>query len=148
MSVKSFNFCNIRIYDIFFSGPVYIYISTKLQNRVAKYIFLIIGISTLLYNLINLLIIDLKVIKYNDSYSYLIHKVNGKTNLHRLYNIIIMYPIMYWLIQELRNTEPQLYILCIMMIIIGFIYNLYYYIKINRINKINKINKFNKKVDK
>ena len=50
-------------------------------------------------------------------------------NGHRIYNLIIMYPIFLY-IALYKNLPLYVYILLLCDIILGFIYNLYYFLKV------------------
>ena len=44
---------NVRLYDVFISGPFYIIIGLLCKNKSLKIIMLTIGIFTILYNFMN-----------------------------------------------------------------------------------------------
>jgi hypothetical protein len=119
-----------RLYDILFSGNIYIYVSTFIKIEWLKYFILLVGIMTILYNLHNFLLIDLKVIKEPiPIMKPFICKKKGKTQIHRLYNILIMYPL---LLYSTRFLSYNLSKILKIMIIIGITYNLHYYLKYNK----------------
>jgi hypothetical protein len=118
-----------RLYDIFFSSIIYIYTSTFIKITWLKYFILFVGIMTNLYNLHNLLLIDLKIIKEPISIlKPFVNVKNGKIQIHRLYNLLIMYPILNYSTRFLPNNLSRLIKI---MIIFGVIFNLYNFININ-----------------
>ncbi len=135
MTVKTifntiFNTANTRLIDVFFTGPLYLLISSYMKNVYLKYYMLIVGISNIIYNGHNYLLFDenikspflpLPILKS------LIDPKHGKTQMHRIYNLLIMYPIFTYIV--LFTKLP--YILSILLtidIFIGFFYNLYYFV--------------------
>ena len=82
----------IRLVDVFISGPLQIYISTFL-NGFLKWFMLITGISNILYNGHNWLYFN----NYIKNYITPITTIHGKTQVHRAYNLLIMYPIFLYI---------------------------------------------------
>ena len=114
---------NIRLIDVFVLGPFQLYISTLLKTPLLKIFSLYIGISTILFNGHNYLCLDSpKAICIINTPTI------GKYQIHRLYNLFIMYPIMY-IISQQPEIPKHFRILQWINIIIGFLYNLYYYAK-------------------
>jgi hypothetical protein len=125
-----FNTANTRLIDVFFTGPLQILISSYMKNVFLKYYMLIVGISNIIYNGHNYLLFDEKI---KSPYlplpilKSLIYPKYGKTQMHRIYNLLIMYPIFTYIV--LFTKLP--YILSILLtinIFIGFFYNLYYFV--------------------
>lgn len=125
-----YNTANIRLIDVFFNGPLQILISSYMKNVFLKYYMLIVGITNIIYNGHNYLLFDEKI---KSPYlplpilKSLIYAKHGKTQMHRIYNLLIMYPIFTYIV--LFTKLP--YILSILLTIdtfIGFFYNLYYFI--------------------
>jgi hypothetical protein len=68
-----------------------------------------------------------KIIKKKHSpFKHLITK-NGKTQLHRLYNLFIMYPIFIYILLHFK-LPSYLQVLFYMNIVVGFAFNLYYFV--------------------
>jgi len=119
---------NIRLIDIFFIGPLDLLISKYVENKFLKYFMIYTGVTNILYNGFNYLYLEQNIIDKN-YLGILVDKKHGKTQIHRLYNLLIMYPLM---IQVYRTTKlPKLLKKYLKInIILGFLYNLYYFILI------------------
>lgn len=121
---------NSRLIDIFVSGPLQIYISFYLKQYVFKYFMLITGISNILYNTHNYLLLDRKILqKPLPILKPFIDLNHGKRQFHRLYNLIIMYPLFFYIIMN-YHLPIYLRIMFIINIIVGFTFNLYYFLVI------------------
>ncbi len=116
----------IRLYDVLIEGLLYIYISTIIDNIILKIFMMIIGIMTIAYNLNNLMYLDYKNIK--KSYFGRLTTSQGKTQIHRLYNIFIMYPIFIYVYTRIPKEYNIIRTLFIIDIVGGIIYNGYYYL--------------------
>ena len=119
-----------RLADVFIDGPLQIYIGTLLPKYSFLQLFMIFtGLSSIVFNGHNFLYIDAKVLS-NPLIPYVVHPQNGKYQIHRVWNLLVMYPIFYIVSQrpELQNTGWILTLFRI-TIIIGFLYNLYYFIQ-------------------
>ena len=114
---------DVRIVDVFISGPLQIYVSTFLKGFL-KWFMLITGIMNILYNGHNVLFFN----NYIKNYIKPITTVHGKTQIHRIYNIIIMYPIFLYIILYCKLPRYIIILLLINMIV-GFSYNSYYLYK-------------------
>ena len=114
---------DVRIVDVFISGPLQIYVSTFLKGFL-KWFMLITGIMNIIYNGHNVLFFN----NYIKNYIKPITTVHGKTQIHRIYNIIIMYPIFLYIILYCKLPRYIIILLLINMIV-GFSYNLYYLYK-------------------
>lgn len=128
---------NTRLYDVFISGPIYILISTYINdnnsnnnsnnnNKFLKYFMLITGVLNILYNGHNYLYFNYKY-PLNPLFDKFVDRKSGKTQIHRLYNLLIMYPIflyVYWYI-KLPKLLSKIFLF---MIIIGFSFNLYNFV--------------------
>ena len=118
-----------RLYDIFFSSIIYVYTSRFIKIIWLKYFVLLTGIMTNLYNLHNFLLIDLKILKEPiHIMKPFVNIKKGKTQIHRLFNLFIMYPLLYYSTRFLPNNLSTLVKL---MVFVGSIYNLYFYLKYN-----------------
>jgi hypothetical protein len=121
---------NSRLIDLFVSGPLQIYISFYLKQYVFKYFMLITGISNILYNTHNYLLLDKKILqKPLPILKPFIDLNHGKRQFHRLYNLIIMYPLFFYIIMN-YHLPIYLRIMFIINIIVGFTFNLYYFLVI------------------
>ena len=97
-------------------------------HRFLKAYLFLEGIATILFNGYNYLHYDKKVLTlpvkllntYNDP-------VKGKPQLHRLYNLLIMYPISLYIIMTTKFDNVSLF-LYILLVVAGFIYNSYNYL--------------------
>ena len=115
---------DIRIADIFISGPLQIYISTFLQGFF-KFFMLITGISNIIFNGHNYLYFNNYIKNYIKPFTTLY----GKHQIHRVYNLIIMYPIFLYIM--LYGKLPYyLTILLFINVVLGYLYNLYNLFKI------------------
>ena len=121
-----------RLVDVFVSGPLQILISTYItRSPLLRYFMLITGIFNIIYNTDNYLLFNSTLKQPLPILKPFVHFENGKTQLHRLYNLIIMYPIfIYVLLNIVMPIEVR--ILFLINIVIGFLYNLFYYIKFSR----------------
>jgi len=121
---------NSRLIDLFVSGPLQIYISFYIKQYVLKYFMLITGISNILYNTHNYLLLDRKILqKPLPILKPFIDLNHGKRQFHRLYNLIIMYPLFFYIIMN-YHLPIYLRIMFIINIIVGFTFNLYYFLVI------------------
>ena len=111
---------DVRLVDVFISGPLQIYISTFLKGFL-KWFMLVTGISNILYNGHNVLYFN----NYIKNYIKPITTTNGKTQIHRIYNLLIMYPIFLYIMLYCKLPK-YVTIILLLNIIIGFSYNLYY----------------------
>ena len=110
---------DVRLLDIFISGPLQIYISTFLKGFL-KWFMLVTGTSNILYNGHNYLYFH----DYIKNYIKPITTTNGKTQIHRIYNLLIMYPIFLYIMLYCK-LPIYVTILLFLNIISGFSYNLY-----------------------
>ena len=93
----------VRLWDVFVLGPIYIYISTFIENIVLKLLMIGYGVITIIYNLHNYLLLDANVIdKPWKIFNKLTDRVEGKKQNHRLYNVMVMYPFFFYI---WYNTE-------------------------------------------
>ena len=118
----------IRLIDVFITGPLQIYISTFLKNEFLKYFMLITGILNIIYNGHNYLLFN-NTIKQSIPILQPFVSKDGKYQLHRIYNLVIMYPIFLYIA---LYCELPYYIRIIFFIdiFIGFLFNLYNFIKL------------------
>jgi hypothetical protein len=92
---------------------------------------LITGILNIIFNGHNFLLFNSLIKRPLPIIKQFVHVKDGKTQLHRLYNLIIMYPIFIYVL--LNIVMPiELRILLLTNIVIGFVYILVHYIKLNR----------------
>jgi hypothetical protein len=110
--IDSVDNINSRLFDIFYTVPLRLYLSQFIDNKFLKYYLFIEGVFVILFN----------------SYNYLrYNKGNSKPQIHRLYNICVMYPIHIYIMLSSQFTNIQLF-LFITITLPGFIYNTYNYI--------------------
>ena len=129
-------YSNVRLLDVFILGPLQIFISLHVKNKLLKYFLFIIGVSNIIYNGHNYLYLDLNILKKPLSiFSPFINKNYGKTQLQRLFNIFIMYPIFMHILRT-TNISNYIKLLFLVQIVFGFTYNLKNFIDIWK-NKLN-----------
>lgn len=121
---------NYRLIDIFISGPLQILVSTYIANtHVLRYFMLLTGIMNIIYNSHNYLLFGSTIQSPFPIIKRFVDLKNGKTQLHRLYNLFIMYPI--FIIILLKYHMPfSIKFLFLINIFIGVSYNLFYYLTI------------------
>ena len=118
---------NVLLVDVIFSGPLQIIVSNYIRRPLLRYFMLFTGIINIMYNGHNFLLFNSTLKQPLPILNKFIHLKNGKYQLHRLYNLIIMYPIFVYVL--LNVVMPfELRILLLINIMIGFLYNLFYYI--------------------
>jgi hypothetical protein len=117
-----------RLFDVFITGPLQIIVSSYITTSpLLRYFMLITGILNIIYNGHNFLLFNSTLKQPLPILNKFIHLKNGKYQFHRLYNLIIMYPIFTYVL--LNIVMPvELRILLFINIVIGFLYNLFYYI--------------------
>ena len=97
------------------------------MKKYLKNYMLIEGLLTILYNGYNYLRFNKNIsipVKFINDYT---DKEKGKSQLHRLYNILVMYPLHLYIVYKSDFTVFQL-LLLLSITITGFIYNTYNYI--------------------
>lgn len=96
----------IRLLDVLVLGPMRIYLSTFLPKKsIERYIILLIGVMTILYNLNNLLTLNFGF--KNMFIPKIFVTKNGKTQQHRLYNVLLMYPFEIYVLYKFRKQIPN-----------------------------------------
>jgi hypothetical protein len=118
-----------RLVDVFLLGPMQILIGTYIKNDNFLRLFMMItGIANILYNAHNFLYFKygMKIIPilYN-----FVSKIHGKLQIHRIYNLIIMYPIFTYIYYKIELPNWLKY-LFLANIVIGFIFNMYNFVKL------------------
>ena len=121
----------VRLVDVFFSGPLQIIVSNYIiKTPLLRYFMLFTGILSIIYNGHNFLLFNSTLKQPLPILNKFIHLKNGKYQLHRLYNLIIMYPIFIYVL--LNIVMPiELRILLLINIVVGFVYNLFYYLTLS-----------------
>lgn len=120
----------VRLFDVFFSGPLQIIVSNYIRISILRYFMLFTGILSIIYNGHNFLLFNSTIKQPLPILNKFIHLKNGKYQLHRLYNLIIMYPIFIYVL--LNVVMPiELRILLLINIVVGFVYNLFYYLTLS-----------------
>jgi len=121
----------VRLLDVLGLGPIQIAVSTYVKQPWLKCFMLVTGISTIIYNLHNFLYFHTDVLnKPNPIFKGFVDPLNGKFQNHRLYNILIMYPL-FLLAYNSTKLPTTLKYLFLLDIIIGTIYNSYHYCSIS-----------------
>ena len=123
-------YASVRLLDVFVFGPVQLLISTYVKNKALKYFIFIIGICNIIYNGHNYLYLDLGLMKKPLSIlEFSINKIHGKTQVQRLFNIFIMYPVFMYIYKH--TIMPKwLSSVFLIQITLGFFYNLINFINI------------------
>lgn len=120
----------VRLVDIFITGPLQILISTYItKSFLLRYFMLLTGILTILYNGHNFLLFNSIFKQPLPIFNKFVHAKNGKYQSHRVYNLMIMYPIFLYVLFHI-SMPFELRVLFFLNIVIGFSYNLYYFIHI------------------
>lgn len=122
----------IRLLDVLVLGPMRIYLSSFLPKQsIERYIVLLIGVMTIFYNLNNLLTVNLG---YKNLFIPKIFVTkNGKTQTHRLYNVLIMYPFEIYVLYKFEKLIPNfLKTYFQITIVLGLLFNLRNYLFLRR----------------
>lgn len=126
--VNQINKINARLLDVFFTGPLRIYLSQFVTHKILRNYLLIEGIMVIIFNGYSYLHFQNKnkpiSINFLDNYS---DPIRGKPQFHRLINLFIMYPLHIYILKTTKFTNIQASLL-ILNIIFGVIYNGYNYI--------------------
>ena len=107
----------IRLYDVFVSGPIYILFSFYIKSALLRLFVFLTGLMTILFNLHNYLLIDKQKLK--KPIIPWVDPKEGKYQWHRIYNIIIMYPLLFYA-NYITKKPKWLTVIIYLMIIIGF----------------------------
>jgi hypothetical protein len=119
----------MRLIDVFITGPLQVYISSLIKVFFFKCFMLATGILNIMFNGYLFLLHSNYIKKPHPFLKNFISK-DGKHQIHRLYNLTIMYPIfLYVLLRFILSW--RLYIIFLLNIIIGFIYNLYFFYELS-----------------
>ena len=124
MSSKFLKTYHFRLLDVLCTGPIQLLVSKYVDNDLLKLFMIITGLGTIIYNGHNYLYINRDII---DKSIPLVHNIQGKYQIHRLYNILIMYPIFNYIYNTTKIPQPLKKLFRINMIL-GFLYNLYFLI--------------------
>ena len=114
---------NIRLIDVFLFGPIQICSSFYIKNSFIKIFMFLTGIFNIIFNGHNYLLQDIKVL---EKPIYLLRKFinnySGKTQLQKLYNIFLMYPLFIYIVL-LIDMPDTIKIILSLNIIGGILYN-------------------------
>lgn len=113
-------FKGARLIDVFLLGPIQILVGLLINDNIFLRLFMILtGILNIIYNGNNYLYFNYGV---KPILSPFVNKKHGKTQIHRIYNLLVMYPIFYYIYQ---NYEMPSFIKTIFYwdIIIGALFN-------------------------
>jgi len=118
---------DVRLLDIFILGPSQILIGIHIIDNTFLRLFMIItGIMSIIYNGHNYLHYNYK---YNKIFSMFVsNKYQGKTQIHRLYNILVMYPIFAYIYMT-KSLPKYLEYILLMDIVLGILYNMINFIQ-------------------
>lgn len=118
-----------RLLDVFLLGPIQIMVGLNVKKNVYLRAFMIItGIMNILYNGHNYLYFE-GVIDVADIFDKVVDRIHGKIQIHRLYNILIMYPLFIYTYRTIK-LPIWLKTLFFWDIVIGYILNSVYFIKL------------------
>ena len=116
-----------RLVDVFLLGPVQILVGLHVKNLLLKLFMIITGIMNILYNGHNYLYFSNRINKFNIFNQFTSDK-SGKITIHRVYNLVIMYPIFLYV--YLTTPLPKwLRVIFALDIIIGFAFNATFFVK-------------------
>lgn len=124
----------LRLVDVFITGPLQIYVSKYINNKLLKFFMILTGLLNILFNGHNFLLTN-DYIKTPFNILKLFISKNGKHQVHRIYNLFIMYPIFLYILLFFK-LPSYVYNMFLINIIIGSLFNLYYYILINNKNNV------------
>lgn len=122
---------SIRLLDVFLVGPLEIYTSCFIKNKLLRLYLLLNGILVILFNGYNYLhfekkfsVINIKVLdKYSDP-------ITGKPQCHRFILLSLLYPIhLYIILTEYKNIPMPLLTIFTAHLVISFTYNYYNFVK-------------------
>jgi len=116
-----------RLYDVFLSGPLYIYLSTFISNTkpILKIFVFLTGLATIIYNGHNWLFLNTYWLQM-PLFPNFVDLKNGKTQPHRIFNLLVMYPVLVWS-NYITKKPTWLTNLIYTIITLGFLFNLYNY---------------------
>ena len=118
----------VRLVDVFLFGPVQILVGLKVKNIVLKAFLILTGLLNILYNGHNYLYFDHKIHKFY-LFNPFIDDRNGKLQIHRVYNLLVMYPVFMY-VYATTELPKWLATLFLLDIIVGFSFNLYNYVSL------------------
>lgn len=134
---------NSRLADVFLIGPITILFSFFVKEWWLSLFILLAGVLTTVYNGLNWANLNLEfvpVIKWIPKgwKKNFIHPIRGKTQLVRLINLLVMYPLFayaYWKVRkDLPGSTPFIQKVIIdifgFFVFAGFLYNLKNFVKI------------------
>ena len=123
-----------RLYDVFLSGPLYIYLSTFIPSTkpILKIFVFLTGLATIIYNGHNWLFLNQHLLQM-PLFPNFVDLKNGKTQFHRVFNLLVMYPVLGWS-NYITKKPTWLTNLIYVIIALGFLYNLYNYYTILNID--------------
>lgn len=125
MSSNFLKTTHTRLLDVFYIGPIHLLVSKYVDNDLLKLFMIYTGLGTIIYNGHNYLYIDRGVM--DKSMIPLVHDTQGKYQIHRLFNVLIMYPVFNYIYNTTEIPQPLKKLFRINMIL-GFLFNLYYLI--------------------
>ena len=108
----------LRLVDVFITGPLQIYVSKYINNKLLKYFIILTGLLNILFN----------------GHNFLLTNDYIKTPFNIL-KLFIMYPIFLYILLFFK-LPSYVYNMFLINIIIGSLFNLYYYILINNKNNV------------
>jgi hypothetical protein len=124
------SFLNTRLVDTFILGPFQMYIALKYinNNPLLKWYLFGVGLFSFIWNTHNYFYIDTEFV--NQSYMPAVHRQHGKYQIHRVYNLLIMYPVYIYVLNN-YSLSPFTYTCLMVNIIVGIVFNLYHYLNIS-----------------
>jgi len=116
---------HVRILDVLLLGPLQILVGLHIQQPFLHTFMVTTGLTNILYNGHNYALLERQWLK-----STLIPGVRpfGKTQIHRVWNCLVMYPI-FWKASNEPEVPNTLRVLLQFETILGFMFNAYYLYK-------------------
>lgn len=131
-----------RILDVLLLGPLKIILGSYTKNKILKYLLIVIGLWTMIYNWANRSILHFNISPVWLAYvpgwirDLFFHPIHGKTQLVRIINLLVMYPILimaYKSIQENKDNPEwinHLNSIFALTIMGGIVFNGFNYMKL------------------
>lgn len=114
-----------RLVDVFLFGPLQIIVGIQVKNIVLKLFMILTGVMNILFNGHNYLYFDNRIDKVPVLKPF-VNDTQGKFQAHRLYNLLVMYPIFLY-VYATTPLPKWLASLFLLNIVIGFGFNFYFY---------------------
>lgn len=110
-----------RLVDVFLLGPFQIWVGLQIRRPLYRILMILIGTMNILYNGHNYWCLE----QQQFCLPYIPYTEYGKYQIHRLYNLLLMYPFM-WIISLQPELSITLRVLLRINVIIGWVYNFFF----------------------